>query len=302
MGTPDLEPRQNFIRAVSRPTDNINLPLAALYIAAEEDPDIDVTLYMGKLSHIAQQLRAQLSERDSIYSAIYAINDILFQRFRFRGNTGNYYDIRNSYLHQVLDRKTGIPITLSIIYIEVARRAGIALSGVNMSGHFILSAGKDASLIYIDPFRKGRIYTRWEALQAMRRDGGLQPNESVKLDRLQRVFLPHADKRAILARLLNNMKIIHTAQGKLEAAISAAERVQILMPRNWRNVGDIAQLQAKSGNARDAYRNLSLMVQLMPADVDPSMHLDALELLKPLAESDQYIDPKKIHQIPFFRI
>ncbi len=302
MGTPSLDPRQSFARVVSRPPSNINLVLAALYVAAEDTPSLDVVAYMGRLSDISKNLRPRISNRHSLYDTIYAINDLLFKEIGFSGNSGNYYDIRNSHLNQVLDRKLGIPITLSIIYMEVARRVGVEFEGVNVAGHFMVATGRGPSLIFVDPFSRGRLYTRWECLRLQRRDGGTLSHDPITLERLERTYLPRADNRLILARLLNNMKIIHTKTGHLGKAIASAERIQILMPRNWRNIGDIAQLQGKSGRARDAYDTLSQMVQLMPPDIDPSLQLDALELLKPLAESNEEVDPEQIHEIPFFRI
>ena len=302
MGTPSLGPRQSFARVVTRPSSQINLALASLYVAAEENPSLDVVGYMGKLSRIAEHVRPRLSNRHSLYDTIYAVNDLLFKEIGFNGNSGNYYDIRNSHLNEVLDRKLGIPITVSIIFMEVAKRVGVEFEGVNMAGHFMVATGRGPSLIFVDPFNKGRLYTRWECLRLQRRDGSAPPHDSSALDRLERTHLPRADNRLILARLLNNMKIIHTESGDLGKAIASAERIQILMPRNWRNIGDIAQLQGKSGKAKDAYDTLSQMVQLMPPDVDPSLQLDALELLKPLAESDEEVNPEQIHEIPFFRI
>ncbi len=295
-------PRENFVRITARHPEQINLALASLYIAAEDAGDVDVCRYMGILSGIAERLRYQNWKRRSLYGAVYAINDLLFDKMGFQGNPRDYYDIRNSHFNEVLDRKLGIPITLSVLYIEVAKRLGIKLRGANMSGHFLVIAGHGASLIYIDPFREGRIYSRWECLQATRRDGALQPNDPKALDRLQRAYLPEASNKAILARMLNNIKLIHTRCGDMERAVTAAERIQILLPGNWRNMGDIAQLQGRSGNVRNAYRALAQMVRLMPSDVDTTLQIDALETLRPIAESGEKIDPEEIYQIPFFRI
>lgn len=302
MGTSSLDPRRNFLRVASRPSNQINLALSALYIASEEDDSVDVVEYMGKLSAIAEKLRPKVSNRLSMYDRIYMVNDLLFGEMRFAGNSGSYYEIENSYLHRVLDRRLGIPITLSIIYMEVSRRVGLETRGVNMAGHFLVSAGQGSSLIFVDPFRKGRLYSRWECLRLIRGDEDSVSHDSNALDRLERNYLPIANNSMILARLLNNMKIIYTERQDLDRAVAAAERIQVLMPRNWRNIGDIAQLHGKSGRVRDAYESLSHMVRLMPAGIDHSIQMDALELLRPLAESNEDVDPEKIHEIPFFRI
>ena len=90
MGTPSLDPRQSFARVVSRPPSNINLALAALYVAAEDSPSLDVVAYMGRLSDISENLRPRISNRHSLYDTIYAINDLLFKEIGFSGNSGNY--------------------------------------------------------------------------------------------------------------------------------------------------------------------------------------------------------------------
>lgn len=301
MGTTDIGPRRNFIRSVSRPADQINLALSCLFIAAESDPNLDVPLYMGRISEITERIRQKVQNRYSFFDSLYSLNELLFDDLGFRGNVGNYYDIRNSLLNQVLDRKLGIPITLAVLYMEVGKRVGVPLTGVNMSGHFLLSAGEGDSLIFVDPFRQGRLYSRWECLRML--SGNTKPSsDPEQLDRLENAYLPRADNKMILARVLNNMKMIHTQVGNYADAISDAERIHSLMPWNWRNVGDIAHLHGRSGRARDAYDMLTRMIQMMPPHEDVSLQLDSLEMLKPLAEIGGLVDPEKIHQIPFFRI
>ena len=301
MGTPDNGPRDNFVRSVSRPSAQINLALSCLYIAAESTPGLDVPLYMGRISEITERIRQKVQSQMSLFDSLYTLNDLMFDELGMRGNAGNYYDIRNSLLNEVLDRKLGIPISLSILYMEVGSRIGIPMSGVNMSGHFMLSAGEGDSLIYVDPFRHGRLYSRWECLRLLSGLGD-PPHDSNKLDGLERTYLPKADSKFILARVLNNMKMIHTQTSEFGAAIADAERIHYLMPWNWRNVGDIAHLYGRSGHARDAYDMLARMVQMMPPHEDVSLQLDSLEMLKPLAENYVFVDPEKIHEIPFFRI
>ena len=301
MGIADIGPRHNFVRSVSRPADQINLALSCLFIASENDPNIDVPLYMGRISEITERIRQKVQNRYSFFDSLYSLNELLFDELGFRGNVGNYYDIRNSLLNQVLDRKLGIPITLAVLYMEVGRRVGVPLTGVNMSGHFLLSAGEGDSLIFVDPFRQGRFYSRWECLRLL--SGNPQPtSDPEELDRLEKTYLPRADNKLVLARVLNNMKMIHTQVGDYAGAIADAERIHRLMPWNWRNVGDIAHLHGRSGRARDAYDMLTQMIQMMPPHEDVSLQLDSLEMLKPLAEIGGLVDPEKIHQIPFFRI
>ena len=272
-----------------------------LHRSRKHVPGLDVPLYMGRINEITERIRQKVQSQMSLFDSLYTLNDLMFDELGMRGNAGNYYDIRNSLLNEVLDRKLGIPISLSILYMEVGSRIGIPMSGVNMSGHFMLSAGEGDSLIYVDPFRHGRLYSRWECLRLLSGLGD-PPHDSNKLDGLERTYLPKADSKFILARVLNNMKMIHTQTSEFGAAIADAERIHYLMPWNWRNVGDIAHLYGRSGHARDAYDMLARMVQMMPPHEDVSLQLDSLEMLKPLAENYVFVDPEKIHEIPFFRI
>ncbi len=301
MGTHDIGARGNFVRSVSYPPDQINLALSCLYIAAEAAPTIDVTAYMGRINEYSDQVRQKIQRRLSLFDSIYTLNEFLFDELGFQGNDGNYYDVRNSLLNEVIDRKLGIPISLSILYMEIASRIGLNLTGVNMSGHFLLAAGEGEGLLFVDAFRQGRIYSRWECLRLLN-GSARPPSDPEKLDRLERAYLPRAGKKMILARVLNNMKMIHTQTNDYEAAIADAERIHSLMPWNWRNIGDISHLHARAGRAREAYDMLSRMVQMMPPHEDVSLQLDSLEMLKPLAEVDGFVDPEKIHEIPFFRI
>ena len=301
MGTHDIGSRGNFVRSVSRPSRQINLALSCLYISAECNPELDVPAYMGLITEFSERIRQQGHGRRSRFDALYRLNDLMFDELGFQGNAGNYYDIRNSLLDNVIDRKLGIPITLSILYMEIGNRIGLHMSGVNMSGHFLLALGEGESLVFIDAFRQGRIYSRWECLRLFNGIGS-PPHEPEKLDRLEQTYLPRAGNKMILARVLNNMKMIHTHTGEYASAIADAERIHNLMPWNWRNIGDIAHLHARSGRARDAYDMLSQMVQMMPPHEDVSLQLDSLEMLKPLAEIDGFVDPERIHEIPFFRI
>ena len=192
----------------------INLALSSLFIAAESNPDLDVALYMGRIGEITERIKQKVQIRISLFDSLYSLNELLFDEMGFEGNVGNYYDIRNSLLNEVLDRKLGIPITLAIIYMEVAKRVGIPLTGINMSGHFLLSAGERDSLIFIDPFRKGRLFSRWECLRLLSGNAN-PPSDRIKLDQLERKFLPRADNNDVLVRLLNNMKMVPHPLGQL---------------------------------------------------------------------------------------
>src|SRR5215470_7812365 len=139
----------------------IDLAAAALVIASDEYPGLSVQTYLNELDHISGKAREAASGLSDPSDILEAINSVLFLEYGYRGNNKSYYDPRNSYLNQVIDRRTGIPITLSIIYMTVADRVGLKLSGVGMPGHFLVKhvvkhVGSSAE-IYVDPFNSGRL-------------------------------------------------------------------------------------------------------------------------------------------------
>ena len=118
--------------------DRVDLLRAALTFARIEDPQLDVELYVRRVEDFSQRVAARVQDLDDPAHVIAALNHVLFQEEMFRGNTVDYYSPRNSFLHDVLDRRLGIPISLALVYMEVARRVGFPLFGVGMPGHFLL--------------------------------------------------------------------------------------------------------------------------------------------------------------------
>ena len=129
-------------------------------IAAEEYPALDVNLYLERFDLIANSARDRITDDADPEQLISALNFTLFDELGFRGNQESYYDPRNSFLNQVIDRRLGIPITLTVVYMEVARRIGFAVYGVGLPSHFIAGHAGDAGEIYIDPFNQGRVLGR----------------------------------------------------------------------------------------------------------------------------------------------
>ena len=134
--------REGFAQAVRGPDAEIDLFAACLHVAAEEYPGLEFEPYTTKVAQLAEMVRDQVPASPSMYDILHATNEVLFEVAGLRGNSSDYYDPRNSFLNQVIDRGLGIPITLSVIYMEVASRAGLRMSGIGMPGHFLLVAGE----------------------------------------------------------------------------------------------------------------------------------------------------------------
>ena len=147
--------RERFAELVSGSEADLDLAEAALLIAQEEQPELDVAAYLGRLDALADSVRSRLPEAASFADIIQALNTVLFEEEGLSGNQTDYHDPRNSFLNEVLDRKLGIPITLSLVYIEVGNRLGVPLVGVGFPGHFVVKyAGPDGETV-LDPFQAG---------------------------------------------------------------------------------------------------------------------------------------------------
>src|SRR2546428_10317338 len=156
------ETRKAFAALLALPDDAIDLGHASLLIAREEYPELDVGRYLVRLDEMAGEILRRMKGGEGAASQIAHLNRLLFEEMGFRGNREEYDDPRNSFLNDVLDRRMGIPITLSTVYLEVGRRIGCRLAGVTFPGHFLVRyAGRETMPdVLIDPFNRGRILTR----------------------------------------------------------------------------------------------------------------------------------------------
>jgi regulator of sirC expression with transglutaminase-like and TPR domain len=212
---------------VRRPETDIDLAAAALLIAEEEYPGLDVAAYLGRLDRIASGVRRRLPSRAPAQepaAAIQALNGQIFEEEAFHGNQKDYYDPRNSFLNEVIDRKTGIPVTLSILYMEVARRIGFDIEGVGFPGHFLVKhVGSQKQTIVIDPFFGGRTLDADDLRQMLTSVHG----RPVALDARH---LLAVGKKQILSRLLHNLRSVYADRGDATRARAAIERILILDP------------------------------------------------------------------------
>ncbi len=272
--------RADFTAAVDRPDEEIDLFDACLAIAAEEYPEMDRQSYRDRLDNLASMATGQTRSDPDLYDRLDAVRIVLFESARLRGNSGNYYDPRNSYVNDVLDRGLGIPITLSVIYSEVARRAGVEMRGVGMPGHYLLTTGSGKEQIFVDPYHGGGLLSRKECLTlAVRGRKSIKGRKAV----LDRYLLPEFGPRPTLRRLLTNLKLNHARRRDYRRALSAAERIQLLDPENWRNLSDLARFQAEVGQFDRAVESLSEFLDRAPDGANVKRAQDALSQLQQLA-------------------
>ncbi|HSC93844.1 MAG TPA: tetratricopeptide repeat protein [Burkholderiales bacterium] len=208
------------------PEADIDLVESALLIAAHEYPELDVAAYQARMDRIAATLKARLRRDIGPVESIVALNRYLFEELGFRGNAREYYDPRNSFLNEVLDRKLGIPITLAIVYIEVGRHIGLALHGVSFPGHFLVKCPARDGVIVLDPYAGGASLSLEHLQQRLR---ALRGGAAPPADLAQRM-LAAAGKKDILARMLRNLKGIYLQRRDFSRALAAADRVITLEP------------------------------------------------------------------------
>jgi regulator of sirC expression with transglutaminase-like and TPR domain len=215
--------RQSFYQAINQSDEQIDLAKAALYIAQEEYSDLDPAEYLNALDTMAAELQDQLPAQPYPLRIIQGINRYLYEDLGFTGNVSDYYDPRNSFLNQVIERRMGIPITVSLVYLEVARRIDFPMVGVGMPGHFLIRPDFSDMEIFVDAFNRGEVMFLQDCQERMTQIFG-QP---VKL---QPEFLEPVSNRQFLVRILTNLKVIYLQQKELEKALAAVERILLLFP------------------------------------------------------------------------
>jgi regulator of sirC expression with transglutaminase-like and TPR domain len=266
------EARRRFAALVDRDQEGFRLAEAALLIAQEEYANLDVTAYLARIDSIADTIKAQLALELDPMRIVQGINTHLFDALGFRGNREHYADPRNSFLNDVIERRLGIPITLSVVYIEIGRLVGLPIAGVGMPGHFIVQYTAQPEPFWIDPFHHGNVMTRADCQQFLQRLYGekLPWNDA---------FLDPVSDHDILQRMLNNLKIIYARQGEHRRALSVIERILVLSPDLPYEVRDRGLVHYQLGHLQaalyDLQRYLVLFQEAPDADVI-TRHIDAL--------------------------
>jgi regulator of sirC expression with transglutaminase-like and TPR domain len=270
---PAPAPRSKFAAAVARPEPEIDLATAALLVAAEEYPQLAPESYLRRLDEFAERVRDRQWDATAPVVVLQDLNRVLFEEEGFRGNVEAYYDPRNSFLNDVLDRRVGIPITLSLIYLEVGWRLGLPLHGVNFPGHFLVRYDGEALRLLIDPFQGGRVRFEDEAQDLLDHVYG----GSV---RMQPTFLRPADRKDILLRMLENLKATYLNARDDERALAALERILLLAPDSPDHVRDCGMVLTRLGRGADAAAALRRYLELVPEAPDRvrvEMLLDQLD-------------------------
>jgi regulator of sirC expression with transglutaminase-like and TPR domain len=242
--------------------DRIDLARAALVIAQTEYPNLDADIYCARIEELARRVKRQVPALGDPAESIAALNRVLFEEEGFRGNTEDYYDPRNSFLNDVLDRQVGIPITLAVVYMEVARRVGFPLVGVGMPGHFLLKHyDVEGREVLIDPFHRGSILSTMDCQRRLDQlYGGQMP--------LQPEFLMAVSRRQVLVRMLNNLKSIYLSSRNFRKALPIVDLILAIYPRSPEDVKQRAMLRWSLGQNRAALSDLEDYLKMSPEASD----------------------------------
>ncbi|HUL60823.1 MAG TPA: transglutaminase-like domain-containing protein [Anaeromyxobacteraceae bacterium] len=243
----DSPARARFAALVARPSPPLDE--AALAIAAEEYPALDPARWLAELDRLAVRVRARAPEPVRAAEALRALRGVLFEEEAFRGNAADYYDPRNSFLNEVLERRLGIPISLSLVAMEVARRAGLVLEGVGFPGHFLVKyAPRGGPEVYLDAYHGGELLSAEECVARFRpaSHGGVDP-------RWLSAVTPHQ----ILARVLHNLKRIYVQKGDDVRSWWVADRLVLVSPEQPEELRDRGLVAARLGADGPAARDLA---------------------------------------------
>jgi regulator of sirC expression with transglutaminase-like and TPR domain len=238
--------------------ERIDLVRAALTIAQTEYPELDLEAYCHRIEVLAERVGRLIGDIGDPEQAVRALNQVLFAEEGFRGNSEDYYDPRNSFLNDVLERKLGIPITLAVLYMEIARRVGFPLVGVGMPGHFLLKHyDVEGREILIDPFNRGSILTAKDCQRCLDEIyGGNMP--------LQPEFLMAVSRRQVLVRMLNNLKSIYLGTRNFRKALPIVDLILAIYPRSPEDVKQRALLRWSLKQTRGALSDLEDYLKMSP--------------------------------------
>ena len=257
-------PLDAFAEVFSRDDSRIDLARACLMVAQDAYPDLDIERYLGEIERMGLRLRGRVPQGGGVEERVVALNDFLFGELGYRGNAEAYYDPRNSYLNEVIDRRTGIPITLSVLYMEIGRRAGLPLQGVSFPGHFLVRTRVRGGALVLDPFQNGAPQSMDELRERLRR---VVPEGAAGDPPLEQ-FLEPATNRQIVARVLRNLKAIYRQQDRPGELLAVLNRILVVAPDATGELRDRGYAYQKLDCYRAALKDLSDYAEREPQAPD----------------------------------
>jgi len=254
--------------------DRFSLAEACLLIAADACPGLDVNRYLAEIERMAARLRARLPPDADGEEKVVALNQFLFDDLGFHGDAADYYDPRNSFLNEVIERRRGIPISLCILYMEVGRKIGLPLEGVSFPGHFLVRLSLRGSTLVLDPFAGGDPLSEQDLRKLLRRviagsgSAGLRSASKVAAELPLDQFLEPAGPRQILARVLRNLKNIYREKDDTQRLLQVIHRMMTVAPDAHGELRDRGLLYHRMEAFRAALKDLSDYLERAPEAPD----------------------------------
>jgi regulator of sirC expression with transglutaminase-like and TPR domain len=241
------------------PAASFDVAELALGLARDEYPDVDVAAYLSELAGMAREARTFLS--GNLEKRVTGLCRFLFHEMGFRGNVPHYYDPRNSYLNQVIDRRTGIPITLSAVAMAIGQRAGLPVLGVGLPGHFVAKAVEGSREVFFDPFHGGRLLTAENCEQLIEQVTGTP-------FRATPAHLEAISLGAMVQRMLGNLKGIYLREGDFQRAVRVIHRLRQLQPNDPLLLRDLGVSLFQAGQPGKAIDPLKAYLGTYPPVAD----------------------------------
>jgi regulator of sirC expression with transglutaminase-like and TPR domain len=270
---------EHWQRIAAAPDPQVNLAEAALVIAAGEYQQLDISGYLERIEALAAEFRRRLRQDIPPTEIIIALNHYLFDELGFAGNSEEFYDPRNSFLNDVIDRKLGIPITLSILYIEIGRRAGLKLRGISFPGSFLIKCPVRDGAIVLDAYANGASLSVEDLRQRLRtlRNGAEIAPEAIKS------MIAAASNKEILARILRNLKGIYLNQDEMMKALAAVDRIIAVAPDAALEYRDRGRIYLKLECFRAALADFQQYLLLEPRADDAGIVMQQVSELQQIA-------------------
>lgn len=273
MITDVLHARKVFSEIASLEENLFPLDRAALAIPLEDYPGVDIDACLRELDRLAASADVLAGNNRDPLNLLECLNEVVFVQEGLRGNTEDYYDPRNSFINEVLDRKLGIPISLSVIFMEVARRVNLPIQGIGLPGHFIVKYEDTSRRVLVDPFNQGRFLTEDQCQELLDRVYG----GSVTV---QPAFFQPMEKKAIISRMLFNLKGIYYQREDYYRALCIVERILLLNPGIPSEIRDRGLLYMHTSLFAEALADLEHYLSVAAAPSDDAFVKGHIRLLR----------------------